>query len=413
LRHSTSGNIWNMEPGLLVSDEMLYYHAITYTATYPLIRRAQYNSLVQPTLYYSNDRSNELIDAKQKLPVPVKAQLSQTLDLSVLVIMSTMLQNRADVDKAADIGVLAGWHGRSVKWAVTCVLQPDESEEEGSLRSYLNGKLNDEALKEVEFSTVAREGRYSKFEFVKTQIFRMADFDKVLLKDADQRVSGFPWKTFVDKLGTAVIAGALRQAVEEGLIRRKFDDNAAKRQFFQYNDAENWKKTSAEGYLKVQPEPVNFIEQYFILADGKFAAWYFDKILRPEYTQTSGCWGPDIMWCGAAHDWLINPGAEEDVDLASSSKIHRQKNLARAPPRRLEELAKAKANRQACVLIPVVTSHEDSRQINRGDAQKKYSSEGLAPYMEAFPEWIAYSKSDRQRLHIAKGSDFHGYTLPF
>jgi hypothetical protein len=336
---------------------------------------------VQPTLYHSNDETDALIDKM------LKQSRSQAFNCSVLVIMNTLVHNRAHVDRAlseiaADADAILRSDGIRAAWAVTIVLESNLTEQ-AALQSYVASKTQASRIESVGFRVVAREGRFSKWALLTNYLSRLPQFDRVLLKDSDQRLAGFPWATFVEKKGKAVIAGALRQSVDEGLIRTRLADGFLPRQYFQYNNAGTWKRSRAQEYLQVQAQPVNFVEQYFVLLDTKFASYFFGRILAKKY-EIASSWGPDAMWCGAAHEWL----QMEEQEQAAGSAL----------------TAGQAGTRQPCVLVPLVTNHEDTRQIQKTDGDKNsLIASGMSVFSKDFKEWLAYSKGDRKRFHMNFG----------
>jgi len=180
----------------------------------------------------------------------------------------------------------------------------------------------------IHFHTTVSAEPFNKFSYVRTIVDRMDDYDLVLLKDNDLRISGFPWRTFVERKENAVVSGPLRQSLREAMAynlnsRRKSDQKS----FF--HEAHNWveKDWSADLFANVMPTEVPIVEMYFVLFDGAFAKYFFDRILTPEFVGQSSDWGPDLLWCTAAKEW-------DD-------------------------------SRPSCYLVPLVSGHEDSRQIDK------------------------------------------------
>ena len=100
---------------------------------------------------------------------------------------------------------------------------------------------------------------------------------------------------------------------------------------------------SVDDYRSILPKDVPFLEQYFVLIEGKFASDFFSLALTEPFLRQTKSWGPDLMWCGAVRD--------------------------------------LKPNAPACSLVPLVSLHEDTRQINKGEKDLK---EIAKPYtMEA------------------------------
>jgi hypothetical protein len=100
LQHTSTGSCgWKLDQRLLLADELLYFYARTYTSTRPWFRRQAYAaSLVQPGLYYKNDETDVLVE--NMLTNSQKATPLQALNYSVLVIMNTLVRDRAGVDRA-------------------------------------------------------------------------------------------------------------------------------------------------------------------------------------------------------------------------------------------------------------------------------------------------------------------------
>jgi hypothetical protein len=74
---------------------------------------------------------------------------------------------------------------------------------------------------------------------------------------------------------------------------------------------------------------------YFVVFQGDFAHWFFPHVLTNEFLSQPSEWGLDLLWCGAAKEYR--------------------------PPQ------------VSCSLVPVVSVHKDSRQIQKND---EYNDEG-------------------------------------
>ncbi len=106
------------------------------------------------------------------------------------------------------------------------------------------------------------------------------------------------------------------------------------------------------------PIDVPILEMYFVLYQGDFAHWFFPRVLTDEFLSQPSCWGLDLLWCGAAKEYI--------------------------------------PSQVSCNLVPVVSLHEDSRQIQK---DKKFKDEGklmvdyfkrnplLLPWMLASRNW--------------------------
>jgi len=195
---------------------------------------------------------------------------------------------------------------------------------------------------------------FNKFEFIGGFIDQMAKYDSVLIKDNDQRITSFSWRTFVTKSSTAMMSGPLRRSGGECTERR---------QGFQFHEACHYESLNRPEWStdfsdNVVPIEVPFLEMYFVLMDAKFANFFFNLALRPSLLHKSSAWGIDFAWCAAAKAW--NGGLP------------------------------------GCFLVPVISMHEDTRQIkkDRGhddngyDSVRKYKADKLlGSWMEASSTW--------------------------
>tara|TARA_B110000008_G_scaffold38417_1_gene35156 strand:- start:5579 stop:6904 length:1326 start_codon:yes stop_codon:yes gene_type:complete len=203
---------------------------------------------------------------------------------------------------------------------------------------------------------LVREDQYNKFEVLKSAIPRMIQYERVVIKDADMNIAGFPWRTFVHKSLGAIISSPLRQIK---------DDKIDERQWFKFQDGALWKSKYTNMFKSVETRASDFLEQFFVMMDGDFASWFFNIVLDKKYlTDLDGIptvsnWGPDVIWCGAAASW-------------TSEKI-------------------------PCVVVPVVSKHDDTRQVaywNSSPRRKYTNLQQLAHFEQAFPNWLFYNSSN-------------------
>jgi len=152
--------------------------------------------------------------------------------------------------------------------------------------------------------------------------------------------------------------------VEESLLRAD-----SHRQWFKVHDAKEWKRedVGVAEFQSVDPIPVRFLEQYFVLIEANFAAKYFEKILTDAFVSQNSDYGPDQMWCGAAAD-----------------KTYGNSSILSSP----------------CSLIPVISLHEDTRQIHRVVEVKGKEESGGAAGLSALV--FGGKKKERDR-HLSEG----------
>jgi hypothetical protein len=75
----------------------------------------------------------------------------------------------------------------------------------------------------VHFSLQISSERFNKFAFLRQHVQKMGDYDLVLFKDNDQRIQGFPWRTFVVKRGKVVMSAPLRQSFGEAMTWNRYN----------------------------------------------------------------------------------------------------------------------------------------------------------------------------------------------
>ena len=184
----------------------------------------------------------------------------------------------------------------------------------------------------ISYATTISSKLFNKFKFIRSSLDRMPKYDSVLIKDNDIRLISLSWHTFIAKSTGAVMSGSFRHSRDECKKRR---------QSYQFHEACNYEnptspKWSTNLFAHMMPIEVSLVEQCFVLMDAKFALFFFNLTLRPSLLSESSDWGLDIAWCAAAKAW--NGG------------------------------------RIGCYLVPVVPTHEDTRQIKQ---DKHFISNGL------------------------------------
>ena len=187
--------------------------------------------------------------------------------------------------------------------------------------------------------------QYNKFFYVRQFVDIMDKFDCVLLKDSDIRMPPLH-KMLSDN------------SVVKGPLRQKIDGRVDERQWFHFQDGKLWKDTYRTGFENVLPKEVPLLEQFFVVLDGAFAQWFFKQILTDNtlfrhQKPVESNWGPDVLWCKAAKQW--NP------------------------------------NRTSCVIIPVVSQHDDTRQVvlwSSSTNRTKVNQRQVIRYKAMFPQWI-------------------------
>ena len=129
-----------------------------------------------------------------------------------------------------------------------------------------------------------------------------------------------------------------------------------KSQWFQLHEATKWTSVewASDYFVNIEPTEVPLLEQYFVLFDAKFANYFFNITLTTSFVEQVSAWGPDYLWCQAAVQWASNA-------------------------------------RPGCYLIPVVSSHDDTRQITKTKEWSDAGSEMLKSFANypLFRDWMA------------------------
>ena len=301
----------------------LFARAKTYTAT-RFYAKARY--------LYAFPRAFE------KWPVPKKD--------TVLVITTSRITHAKQLEDELERWV-ADYNAIVADWHVTLVVTDD------TLHTAAKARWPT-FLERLKFNIVVQANPYSKFRFVRDSIGAMSSYDHVVIKDSDQNMVGMPWQTFLSS-EDAVIRSPLRQTV----------DGPDERQWFMFTDGARWKDTA--DFRTFQSKEMPVLEQYFVMMDGAFAAWFFPQILTHELLTnlngqpTESDWGPDTLWCAAAREWS---------------------------PRKT-----------SCVLVPVISRHDDTKQVelwSSSSLRHYVNMEQVTRYKEAFPQW-----SLRDRANVA------------
>lgn len=278
---------------------------------------------------------------------PFQAQTWPKPKDSVLVITTMRLNTKIDISDELDRW-LADAHSMQADWHLTVVV-PTKALQQLVLTMF-------PTMDHIRCSVIVHKGGYNKFVYIRDSIPNMRAYTHVIIKDSDQNLAGFPWRSFVQRAADAVIAGPLRQTLM---------GHPDKRQWAKVTDAYVFKDNWSRRFGDVQTLAVGYLEQYFVAMDGAFAEWYFSKILTDnmlyeEGTAVASSWGPDILWCAAAKEW--------------------------AP------------HRTPCIFVPVVSKHDDTRQIQhwKSSALAKYTNQRQKQkYRDAFPSWdMVYDVAD-------------------
>jgi len=341
-------DVWSvvLEAPMVVSDEAIYtLVGDAYTSTRlwidsfdnvdSTIQSNEVNSDIMHS--YSSITSNRDNVINHHLRAD-RADDTMIFEESLLVLMNVRIREakglKREIERIKqDSHDVCKFH-RTCKWKVNVVVVHQDML--AFVQKYAASELSgtSESPSNVETLITLSTQPFNKFAFVEKSIPLMAGYDFVLLKDNDQRISGFPWRTFVLQKKNAIVSGPLRQSAHEALLGMAMEKSNMELQHFQFHEAHEWfhYDWSSRLITEVVPTEVPLLEMYFTLFDAEFAAYFFRQVLSPEFIGGSNSWGPDYLWCQAAREWDNGGG------------------------------------RPGCYLVPLVSSHENSHQIEKGDA---------------------------------------------
>ncbi len=256
-------------------------------------------------------------------------------DKSLLLLMSVKIQDEATISKELswiqdDFSAVCEFYA-TCHWMVNVVATSKDllaSFQQASSSFMLN----------VKWSGSISTKPFNKFIFVQKHVDEMLNYDLVLLKDNDQRISSFSWPTFIEKSSDSVMSGPLRRKICANIegCRNEFTWAVYEADHYERPSSPKW---SLDMHSNVTPVEVPFLEMYFVLMDAKFANFYFNLALRDAVINDVSDYGPDSAWCAAAKVW--------------------------------------DGSRPGCSLVPVVSDHENTRQIEKSE---EFHSRGMESY---------------------------------
>jgi len=252
-------------------------------------------------------------------------------DRSLLVVMNVCISDERQIDREIevinqDVHAVCEFHHRVCEWEINVVvveasLMTLVEEAASRLPSYvhLHTRVNSEA--------------FNKFLFVGDMLSKLGNFDLMLFKDNDQRINGFPWRTFVEQTDNAVLSAPLRSTLRDYMLssleKEKSQDvqlHDANYWLLKYN-FRDWHARLRETFEKIEPVEVPFLESYFVLMDAMFAKDFFEHAFSSGMIDNSSM---EYLFCGAAFAW-------DD-------------------------------KRPSCSLVPLVSTHEESLNNMKRDA---------------------------------------------
>ena len=354
------------EPDVFVADELIYYSARnTYTSTFPWI---DHKKLPTTMGMYHHERS-DLTFGRSAVEIPVINEGEKRHE-KIAVIVTCLLKNEEDVVEEiqrlnADIVALSKFHLHS-RWFINVVLVHDE------LKHFFTDRMSILPFNEIEINVriEVNPKRFNKFIFVPDVLDKVVASDEyVLLKDNDIRLAGFEWNTFMNVMDDSIIAAPFRETPEELLYRARFDSTGRDR-LVNFQNGALLNGYDNDSYKTARKIPTMFLEMSFVLMRVDFAAWFFGQILTEEFLGQDVDWGPDLMWCGAAHAFNAMHGPK------SSSP---------------------------CSIVSVNILDNDTKQIEKGSLNSGFYKQGHA-VVDRFQSNTVFSSWMNASLSLSPGT---------
>mmetsp|Transcript_19012 Transcript_19012/g.40108 ORF Transcript_19012/g.40108 Transcript_19012/m.40108 type:complete len:627 (-) Transcript_19012:17-1897(-) len=339
---SEGTDMWRIEERpMVVADEVIYsVIGDAYTSTGLWIDSLSYGSTVQTGQYNKHVMGSyhSTFAAHAKKQVALKMRPNMATE-SMLILMSIRFSSRDEMNREIEIVkqdniAVCRYHPRC-DWEINLVVV------DSVLATHV--KLLVSTLpSNIRYQIKVSSEPFNKYHFIRKHVDKMKEYDLLLLKDNDLRLSGFPWISFITQRGDAIVSGPLRQTVEDAY---QYKYSAEREIWNQFHESHMWvlvgyqTKWSSKLFSYVLPIEVPILEQYFVLFQSNFAYYFFKMILTPSFVDQTVDWGPDMLWCQAAREW-------------------------------------ADGN-HGCHLVPVVSIHEDRRTISRS---QQYNDKGWELY---------------------------------
>jgi GR25 family glycosyltransferase involved in LPS biosynthesis len=367
---SSSMGVWKIpsQHRMLAADEIIFYYTHSYTSAVDAISVRTTESTIQssrgidPSLPNHHYSTKGFCEAMNSTPIP-------KYPLSMLVFTTARISTRVEFLKqkvlfANNVASLRRYVKQS-SWIIYLVFN------DFALLSLIRHEITLNSLDHVRFVFRIHHGRYNKFFFLAEILVELPQFQKFLLVDSDFNLDGFPWSDFFARSENSVISGTTRRQIEQDIYENMFKPT---RQWFKLMDNKWWSKNMPD----TQVTKTYFIEQSFAVFDSRFSQWFFSQILTSKYLTyisndsrhlIESDFGPDLLWCGAAFDWISR--------LSHSIHI------------------------QPCVLVILPIEHCDFRQITDQsfdivdpalrEVKKRIELRPLHLLQRDFSSWFEYS----------------------
>lgn len=301
------------EPRMLRADELIYFLAgNAYTSSHCWVRPFRSNSTIRSShipwhhFYQSEHKPN------------IGKWKGTNRPESIAVLESMRLNSVEEIHDElkilnADVQSLACENPRS-RWFVKVVLT------DSSFLRPFEAMSSPLLAKHVHFQVEISKDRFNKFLLVYENLEELSKYDFLLLKDNDIRLSGFPWNTFLNRSNSSVISGPFRIKIEDTTDRHKkilHDCQRSHSVHVNLQDGALFNTRHEDNFHYKHSHPVMTLEEFMVLIRTDFAVWFFKRALTTHFLSQDIDWGPDLMWCGAAHQFLVKHDVGQDFTPCS------------------------------------------------------------------------------------------------
>lgn len=100
----------------------------------------------------------------------------------------------------------------------------------------------------------------------------------------------------------ALLAAPFYETMEELL----YHSNFLEKTLSNFQNAAVFNRFDDRSFMMNSAIQTMAIEQGFALLSTNFSIWYFSQVLTDEFLGQVTDWGPDMMWCGAAHSYHMS-----------------------------------------------------------------------------------------------------------
>lgn len=282
---------WRIPRDAHVADEVIYNCTVSYSAVNPSI------SLSRLAMKSSIQEDGKGMFIEQVLDRPQRRMHGPQ---SLLVVTVAHIQNEVHVEQRIELAAQNLRQFRifvprvSSRLFIVCDTNAMARKAEDVVLRWQSNQFN------ISIDVIRR--RFNKYDYIAQAVSMFDSFQKLVIMDSDIRLVGFPVVEFLELVERFVIGGTVQQNARAMLSSKEI--RHSRRRFEMFDGA--WWMLNAPDVLLVE---TSYLEPSFVIMDTGFATWMFSRVVSDEVLihtasdKKSDC-GPDLLWCGAASEWL-------------------------------------------------------------------------------------------------------------